>query len=154
MQEFHDGPRSMLRLDPGDDLIGALEELAQRHRIAAGVVTSGIGQLARATVAYWNGSRYVPLELDDPHELVSLQGTIAEDEGRPSVHLHAGLADRDHRLRGGHLLNGTVGLTAEIHVHGFDGHAFGRPLVEELGVRITDLAPGRPARDGPGPTTP
>lgn len=144
----------MLRLDAGDDPIHALEELARRQGISAGVVVSGIGLFSRATLGYWNGSTYAPLEVTVPHEVVSLQGSIAEADGRPSVHLHAALAGPDHRVVGGHLLKATVGLLLELLVDSFAGHAFGRPLVEELGVRRIDLGADPARRAAPGPAAP
>ncbi len=151
MQEFRAGNRSLLRLDGGEELIGALEGFAARHGIGAAVVGSGLGQIVRATLGYWDGSRYVPFEVTIPHELVGLTGSIAREEDRPSVHLHAVLAGPEGRAVGGHVFQATVGLLAEVGLDAFPGHAFSRPLAEELGVRRLDLGtgPGRPAASGP-----
>jgi uncharacterized protein len=142
MQSVQDGSRWMVRFDDGQDLFDALVTLARAKGFRAAVVVSGIGMLKRATIGYWNGSEYQPQELRDPHELISLHGSIAENEGEPSVHLHVGLVGPDHRCVGGHLLQGTIGVLAEVYLETFPGRAFARPLNESFGLRMLDLDPG------------
>lgn len=132
----------MLRLNDGDDLFGQLNEFATTAGVRAAAVLSGIGMLRRAVVGYWNGKEYEWNELSEPMELIALHGSIAVVEGAPSIHLHVGLADREHRLRGGHLQKATVGVLAEVYVETFPGRTFGRPMNESLGLRGLDLEPG------------
>ena len=132
----------MLRLDDGDDLFGRLSEFARRRSVRAGAVVEGIGMLRHSEIGFWNGKEYLPRRLDSPHELVGLHGSIAEADGAPSVHLHVALADGEHRLVGGHLLRGTVGVLAELYLEVFPGRTFGRPLDESFGLRRLDLNPG------------
>ena len=101
----------------------------------------GIGQLRTATLGYWNGQEYETKEIAEPAELISLAGSIAEDEGRPSVHLHAALGLRSHATVSGHVLRGTVGLLAEVLLESFPSKAFSRPLDETLGLRTLRLEP-------------
>ena len=142
MQSVHDGSRWMLRLDDGQDLFDTLRNLAREEQLRAAVVLSGIGMLQRSTIGFWNGSEYQPRELVDPHELIALHGSIADADGEPAIHLHVGLAGSDHRLVGGHLLRGTVGILAEVYLEAFPGRVFGRPLNESFGLRMLDLEPG------------
>ncbi|MFZ1022680.1 MAG: DUF296 domain-containing protein [Thermoplasmata archaeon] len=135
----------MLRLDDGQDLFDALRTLAEAEGLRAAVVISGIGMLKRATVGYWNGSEYQPQELREPHELISMHGSIAENDGEPSVHVHVGLVGSDHRCVGGHLLQATIGVLAEVYLETFPGRVFGRPLNESFGLRMLDLDPGSSA---------
>ncbi len=132
----------MVRLEEGQDLFGALNAFAEEHRLRAAAVVFGIGMFRRATFGYWDGSAYRPQELTVPHEVVSLHGTIAEADGRPSIHLHGAVAGPDHRLVGGHLLSATVGILQELLIDTFPSRAFGRPLVESLGLRMLELEPG------------
>ncbi len=131
----------MLRLGDGDDLFASLSELARSEGIRAAAVLSGIGMLHHAEVGYWNGREYEWASLDEPHELVAMHGSIAVVEGSPSIHLHVGLADRQHRLRGGHLRKATVGVVGEVSLETFAGRTFGRPMNETLGLRTLDLEP-------------
>lgn len=132
----------MLRLHEGEDLFPALEAFATRETVRAGVVVSGIGMLRSATVGYWNGQEYEWKETAEPMELVALHGSIAVVDGAPSVHLHVGLAGRDHRLVGGHLKRATVGVLGELYVETFPDRTFGRPMNESVGLRGLDLEPG------------
>jgi len=142
VQEVNDGPRWMLRLDDGDDLFAELRAFSTRQHVRAASVVEGIGLLKDAEVGYWDGRQYVPKRLTVPHELVGLHGSIAEADGAPSIHLHAALADPEHRLVGGHLLRGVVGVLAEVFVVAFPDRVFGRPLDETFGLRRLDLEPG------------
>jgi predicted DNA-binding protein with PD1-like motif len=141
MQAVADGSRWMLRFLPGERLPDALVDFAQKHEVRAAGVAMGIGQLAQATVAFWNGSEYVPKTLDTPVELVSLSGSIAEADGEPSIHLHAALGTADHATVSGHLLSASVGLLVEMLVVTFPGRRFARPFDESLGIRRLDLEP-------------
>lgn len=145
MRATHDGDHWMVRLDDGEDLFDTLAAFARQERIGAATVEFGIGMFSRATVGYWDGQQYQPHEITAPHEVVSLHGTIAQADGQPSIHLHAGLAGPDHRLVGGHLLRATVRYVQEISVEAFRGQEFGRPLDERFGLRILDL-PAPPAK--------
>jgi hypothetical protein len=131
----------MLRLDDGQDLFEAITAFAQAENIRAGAIVFGVGMFRSATVGYWDGTQYRQREVTEPHEVVSLHGTIAQAGGVPSLHLHAGLAGPDHRLVGGHLLRATVGTIQEIVVETFPGRTFGRPLVESYGLKMLDLEP-------------
>jgi predicted DNA-binding protein with PD1-like motif len=141
MQAVRDGSRWMLRLDDGQDLFEAILGFAHRENVRAGTVVFGIGMFRRATVGYWDGSQYRQHEVSEPHEVLSLHGTIAQAGGVPSLHLHAALAGPDHRVVGGHLLHATVGTIQEVLIETFPGRTFGRPLVESYGLKMLVLEP-------------
>jgi predicted DNA-binding protein with PD1-like motif len=132
----------MLRMDPGEELIEALGRFAETHKVRAAAVAMGIGTLRSATLGYWDGKQYGKAEFSEATELVALGGSIAEADGRPSVHLHAALGTRTHSTVSGHVHTATVNLVAEILIETFPSHVFGRPLDESLGLRILDLEPG------------
>lgn len=138
-----------LRLDPGADLRGALEDAAASR--AGGFVLSGIGSLAGCRLRVAGD----PTEtvFDGPFEIVSLAGTLTPD----GAHLHASVADAQGRVIGGHLTYGnTVRTTAEVLLAFVEGWSMGRtpdPRTghAELVVRPV-VSPGasalRPASDG------
>ncbi len=144
MEELQDGTRWMVRFDAREDLFEALTAFARRHAIRAGSLVQGIGMLSKATIGYWDGTRYVPEEIAVPHELIALHGSIAEEDGAPSLHLHAALGGPDHLVIGGHLLHATVGILVEAYLESFPGRAFSRPMYESFGLRRLELNPGRP----------
>ncbi|MCI4336038.1 MAG: DNA-binding protein [Thermoplasmata archaeon] len=142
MQRVRDGARWMLRLDEGQDLFATLAAFATEESIRAGVVVSGIGMLRRATLGYWNGREYSPMELKVPHELVALHGSIAVVDGAPSIHLHASVSGPEHQTVSGHVMQATIGILGEIYVETFPNRTFGRPMNESVGLRGLDLEPG------------
>lgn len=99
----------ILRLFPGEEVMTALRAV----EINSAIVLGGIGMVRAIRLGFWNGSSYDETTIDDPAELVSLQGNIAASSEGRAVHVHAVLALRD-RVLGGHLLAATVEVTAEI----------------------------------------
>jgi predicted DNA-binding protein with PD1-like motif len=56
-------------------------------------------------------------ELEEPAELVTLQGNLARHEnGSPFTHLHATFSNDDFLTKSGHLFSATVFVVAEIHL--------------------------------------
>ncbi len=140
VREFEGTPRSIaVRLDPGEEVLPALESIAEKHDVRAGFVTVGIGSLRDTTLGYFDGERYLKRELKEPHELLGLSGSIARWEGRPHIHLHATLSDRACQSVGGHFHGGTVEILAEILVQAFRGE-FGRVPHGEL-LKVLTLHP-------------
>jgi len=99
-----------LRLADGEDLVAALGRLA----VESAVILAGIGMVRDAAIGYWNGTQYGTTRLDEPAELLSLQGNIARHGQERIVHAHLCIAGADGVARGGHLMAATVHNTAEI----------------------------------------
>lgn len=119
-----------LRLPPGADLRGALEQLVLERAIAAAWVASATGSLEGLVLR--PAGRDDGLRLPGPWELLSLQGSL----GPEGVHLHMGAADGQGRCRGGHLLAGNcIRTTAEIALLLPEGVRFVRPLDPATGHR-------------------
>lgn len=110
MIQATNGRECVLRLVDGEDLVGSLRGLS----CPWAVIASGIGMVRNLRLGYWNGRTYEESRIDEPAELVSLQGTLARSPQGPFLHCHIAVAARDGVLRGGHLLGATVMNTAEI----------------------------------------
>ncbi len=104
------GSEMVLRLADGEDLIGALREL----KVGSAVIVAGIGMVRSLRLGYWNGHAYEESRIDEPAELLSLQGNIATSPSGKVVHAHVAVAVEDGAVCGGHLLSATVTNTAEI----------------------------------------
>jgi uncharacterized protein len=104
------GRELVIRLRDGDDLVESLRRLP----IDGAVIAVGIGMVRRLRLGYWNGRAYEETRIDDPAELLSMQGTIAASVDGAAVHCHVSVALDDGTVRGGHLLGATVANTAEI----------------------------------------
>ncbi len=93
-----------LRLNPGDDLRGALE--ATGH---TGFVIAGIGSLTHAQLRM--AGEPAATRIDGPLEILTLSGSLTPD----GAHLHASVSDSSGRVRGGHVCAGCeVRTTAEL----------------------------------------
>jgi predicted DNA-binding protein with PD1-like motif len=132
----------MLRLEPEEEILETLARFAQAQRVRAASIGMGIGQLRSATLGYWNGQEYETRDVPEPTELISLAGSIAEADGRPSVHVHASVGLRTHSTLSGHVMRATVGILAELRVDTFPSQAFSRPMDESLGLRTLRLDSG------------
>jgi hypothetical protein len=104
------GRESVLRLVDGEDLILSLRAVP----LDSAVIACGIGMVRNLRLGYWNGLSYEETRIDEPAELLSMQGTIAASADGRVVHCHVAVATRDGAVRGGHLLGATVTNTAEI----------------------------------------
>lgn len=110
-----------------------IEGLAHRYDIHSAVILSGIGMLDGAAIGYCDGSTYVTETLDEPAELVAMNGTIGRERESGDVvcHIHAALAQRDHTLVGGHLVGGRVNVVNEIVLRRLDPGTIHRVENEE-----------------------
>ena len=104
-----------VRLMPEESLIEQLKEACKNHNISSGVVLSGIGQLGKVELGYFKEKgNYSPETFEKPLEILSLSGNICKQGGDYLPHLHIVLGTEKKNAIGGHLLNGTVSITAEI----------------------------------------
>jgi len=105
----------VIRLEPGDDLIGSVLSAASDSGVSAGFIVSGIGHLAPVKLGYFIGEGvYAEREFAEGGEVLALCGNISLKDGKPFAHIHATLGRDDYSLFGGHLVSATCDVTAEI----------------------------------------
>ncbi len=111
------GRKIVGRLAKGEDLLMALERLAQEHGITLGEVTA-IGAVSQARIGYYHQEerKYYFLDLARPLEILSLIGNISVKDGKPMVHAHVTLGDSEGRAFGGHLAEGTLVFACEFAI--------------------------------------
>lgn len=129
----------MMVLRQGDDVIAHLEALA-REKNLRGASFSGIG-FVKAEFGYWNRET----KTFDPKktfegELASLNGSIAWEDGEPSIHAHGVVTGEDFLAHGGHILGmevgtGSVELTILAH-----SQRFARKVDESIGAKVLEFA--------------
>jgi len=105
-----------LRLDRGEDVLGAIEALAKEQDIHTGIVLSGIGTLDQACLHHITHTGYPSIDqfvqYEGPIELLSVQGIIADY----APHLHTCISIKEQTYMG-HLEPGCrVLYLAEIAV--------------------------------------
>jgi predicted DNA-binding protein with PD1-like motif len=122
----------------GDEAAAGLLDFARRHDVEAARL-SGVGGFSRVKLGYFDCEKkaYVPIDVSEQVEVVSLIGNLTMYDGAPRLHAHVMVTRSDGTARGGHLLQGRVRPTLEI-------------TVEELPIRVSrslDAASGLPLID-------
>ena len=123
----------VLRLETGERIVETLTAFCGREGIEAGSFT-GIGTCRGAELGFfeWERKAYVFKKFEGDFEITALVGNVSVFEGKPHVHAHITLGDREFRAWAGHLREAETLATCEIVL---------RPLPGEL-VRKTDPASG------------
>ena len=107
--DFGDG-RYVIRLDPGEDLLGQLGSFASEMEIEAGHVT-GIGSVDKLTLGFLDpeAKEYEKRTFDEPMEVAQLTASISTDGDRPMIHAHVVVAPRELLAYAGHVHSARVG---------------------------------------------
>ena len=127
-------------LDSGEEAFAALTRFADERGLSAASLTA-IGAFERATVGWFDFATktYKKIPVDEQCEVLSVLGDIAvDDNGKPSVHVHAVLGVRDGSTRGGHLLEAIVNPTLELTITETPAQ-LRRTSRPELGIALIDL---------------
>ena len=138
------GTTYYIRLDRGDEIIGAILDICQREGIASAIF-SGIGGCQSAEVQTFIPEKgaFDTRRLEGMLEMVSLTGSVVRDEsGEYYHHTHAAFAFKEgehHVLVGGHIRSVTVLYTAEIELRPVVGGAIGRRFDPETGTGFWDF---------------
>ncbi len=111
---------NLMVLRQGDDVLAHLERLAAREKIPSASF-AGMGFLSEVTFGFYDFGKkaFDPRTFRDV-ELASMTGTIAWQNGKPSIHAHGVVAGRDFTAVGGHLLalevgTGSLEITVTVH---------------------------------------
>lgn len=128
----------LMVLRQGDNIIQQIECFTEKERIPSANFT-GMG-FANITFGFFDAKskKFSPKEYKDV-ELASMNGSIAWQKGKPSIHLHGVVTGRKFNAFGGHILSGTVGtgsLEIMILVH---DKKIERVFEDELGANVLYL---------------
>jgi uncharacterized protein len=115
MKYRREGDRIFVRLETGDEVHPSLVALAERERVSGGWL-SGIGAATGVELGCYDLSRkeYLRTAVEGDVEVASASGTLGILDGKPFVHLHAVVSDRQCTTRGGHVFRATAGATLEL----------------------------------------
>ncbi|HEY6064981.1 MAG TPA: PPC domain-containing DNA-binding protein [Thermoanaerobaculia bacterium] len=122
MKWRRDGSRVFIRLELGDEVHPSLIEIAAKEQVAGGWL-SGIGAATQVELGYYNLERkdYDRVQVGGDVEVASLLGSVGLVDGKPFVHLHAVVSDREGRTHGGHLFRAVTAATLEFGLFVADG---------------------------------
>jgi predicted DNA-binding protein with PD1-like motif len=119
--------------------MASLKRFARSERLEAAQIT-GVGGFERATVGWFDRSarQFRRIPVDEPSEVLSLIGDVAEAQDGPGLNVHVVLGLSDGTTRGGHLLEGQVFPTLELVVTENPAE-LRRVMRPDLGVALIDL---------------
>ena len=108
---LHQSLFHIIRLLPGQDLLGELRRFVNVNKIEAAFIATVVGSVGKVTLR--PAGLPDPLVIEDTKfEIVSLTGTL---ECFGACHLHMSVSDHECNVKGGHVLDGCiVRTTAEI----------------------------------------
>ena len=127
----------VLRLDPGDEVVGCLTQLAKEENIQLASVT-GLGATNDATVGYLHleEKKFYGKRCQGTYEISALVGNITRKDGEPYLHVHLTFGNPvTGELYGGHLTSCTISATAEIFVEVWQGEV-GRKFDDQIGLNL------------------
>ena len=104
------------RLRRGDDLLAALQRIAQEEQLEMAVILSAVGCVTKARLRDASGVNI--RTVNEPCEIVSATGTVS----RKRCHVHVALSKEDLSTVGGHLVDGClINTTCELVLGVVDG---------------------------------
>jgi len=126
------------KLDDGMPLFDSLENIMDSIDQNSAAVVSGIGMIKDFKVGFYNrkSKGYEWKTFDEPHELLSLKGSITEDK---DMHLHVEVAGEDHDVSGGHLKGGKIFNVVELTMLVFDDLEIARKRYDELDMDLLSV---------------
>jgi len=136
LKELSLGRTFVGRVAAGEDALRAITEFVQKKKIACGKV-SGIGALSKVKIGYFDGERYHYKDFVEAVEIASLQGNISLKDGKPFLHVHVSIADKDFNSYGGHLAESEV-FCLEFIVQEFLGDEYVRLSDQEIPLAVWD----------------
>ncbi len=104
-----------LRLETGEEIIGALAQFAKQENIRMASFVA-IGATTELTLGYYTLSekQYHWKEFAGEFEILSATGNISIFDGSPMVHMHGTFSGPDFFAFGGHVKKAHVGASCEI----------------------------------------
>lgn len=126
----------MVRVKHNSNFIQYITELARKEKIFTATFTA-VGALKWAKLGFYSQVKqeYQEIKLDSPFEIASCIGNISLKDGKPFVHAHAVLADKNGNTKAGHLLEGKV-FAAEVHLRELKGSELERKYDEVTGLSL------------------
>ncbi len=114
MKSRREGNRVFIRLETGDDVLASLTSAAEEHGVVSGWF-NGIGAASGVELGYYDLAKkdYNRWDVAGDVEFASASGSLGLRDGKPFVHLHAVVSDRECVTHGGHLFQATTGATLE-----------------------------------------
>ena len=130
----------MGKLEHNGDLIGELTKICLDNGIKLGKVEA-LGAVKKARIGYYDQDKkeYNFIDIDQHLEIISLMGNVSMKDGKPIIHAHITLADKNGNAFGGHLAEGTIVFACEFYLTSFDGPEYNRGHDEVTGLPLWEM---------------
>lgn len=101
----------------GDELMSGMTEFAEKNNLKLSEVR-GLGGISSAVVSAYDPEKgaFKRFDINQKGELVSLQGEITVQNGKPSFHAHVVFVLVDGTVHGGHLVEANISPIANLFV--------------------------------------
>lgn len=130
------GNTIVARIDRGEEILTALQEIAEAENIRLASI-SALGATNDFTVGVYNvdEKQYHANDFKGNFEIVSLTGTVSTMDGRFYAHLHMSAGDEKGQVFGGHLNRAVVSAVCEMVITVIDG-TVDRSFSPEIGLNL------------------
>ena len=118
------GNTLMIRMDPGEEVLGTLADLCRREKVRLGHFSAlGAADVLELGVYDVKEQVYHKEEFCGAYEITSLFGTVSEKDGEVYLHAHLNASSMHGVTIGGHLNRAVISGTCEMALTVLDGHA-------------------------------
>ena len=127
------------RIDRGEEICEQLKIICEKENVRLASV-SAIGAVGQFTVGVFNPhtKQYKANSFTGDYEIVSLLGTVTQQNGAFYLHLHMSAGDEEGCVFGGHLNCATVSATCEMVIDIIDGRVE-RKFSQEIGLNLLEF---------------
>ena len=130
----------VLRLDPGEEIVGSLTRLVEQEGIQLASV-SALGAANDVTIGIFNTveEKYYSQRYQGDYEISALVGNVTRKEGEPYLHLHITIGNPvTGQVHAGHLSSATISATLELFLQVWDGQV-GRKFSDTVGLNLLEF---------------
>lgn len=133
------GDTIVARLDRGEEITAQLKELAQKESIKLASVQA-LGSVNDFTAGVFDieEKKFYPNHFTGAFEISSLFGTITTKDGAYYGHVHMTVGDKEGKVFGGHLIEGTIAATCEMFITILEG-TVERKYIEDYEMNILEF---------------
>lgn len=127
----------IVRIEKGEEVIEKLVELCEKENIKSGSIQA-IGATNKAELLWYDSDKkeYSSKVFEgESHEITSFLGNISRKDGKPYLHCHITLGDRDFHVLAGHCKSAIVSGAFEAIVEVYSGEV-GREFDESVGLNL------------------
>lgn len=133
------GETYVVSIARGEEIVASLQQFCEEAAVTLGQV-SGIGAAEEIELAYYNVAtkEYSTKTLRDSYEITALTGNITTMDGKPYLHLHITVGDKNFQPYAGHLIRATVSGACEVFIQTASG-TVERRKDDAIGLNLLQL---------------